>query len=202
MPSYRRIVAPLQMDGATMGGFSKNQSLSPWELPDFAQGTITNDVQLVSGIAEIERLVRNAKPDESVKLGPPGSQELVMLMNASGQWRGHIERIYWAVSPTVLEGVVDQVRTALTVLVSEINANLPDGTVTPSSEVADHAIHVAVSGKRNKINFTASQGSTTTTAPEDEPRRRWKTVVTIIGLVAGILGAFFALMQAQGWHFG
>lgn len=28
-----------------------------------------------------------------------------------------------------------------------------------------------------------------------------KTVVTIIGLVAGILGAFFALMQAQGWHF-
>jgi hypothetical protein len=29
-----------------------------------------------------------------------------MLMNASGQWRGHIERIYWAVSPTVLEGVV------------------------------------------------------------------------------------------------
>jgi hypothetical protein len=88
------------------------------------------------------------------------------------------------------------------VLVSEINANVPDGTVTPASEVADHAIHIATSGKRNKINFTAAQGSTITTAPEDEPRRRWKIVVTIIGLVAGILGAFFALMQAQGWHFG
>jgi hypothetical protein len=113
-------------------------------------------------------------------------------MNASGQWRGHIERIYWAVSPTVLEGRRDQVRTALTVLVSEINANVPDGTVTPSSEVADHALHVAVSGKRNKINFTASQGTTITTAPEDEPRR-WMKVAggVLIGLVT-IVGAILA----------
>jgi hypothetical protein len=31
LPPYRRIVAPLQMDAATMGGFIKNQSLSSWE---------------------------------------------------------------------------------------------------------------------------------------------------------------------------
>jgi AbiTii len=154
------------------------------------------------GIGEIEQFVRSTKPGEAVKLGPPGSQDLVMLMNASGHWNGHIERIYWAVSPTALEGVVDQVRTALTVLVSEITANVPDGTVTPSSEVADHAVHVAVSGKRNKINLVASQGgSTVMTAPE-EGSRRWVKVAggVLIGL-ATIIGAFFALMQAQGWSF-
>jgi len=202
LPAYRRIVAPLQMDAAPMGGgFIKNQSLSSWQLPEFARDTITNDVPLAMGIAEIEQFVRSTKPGEPVKLGPPGSQDLVMLMNASGEWRGHIERIYWAVSPTALDGVVDQVRTALTVLVSEITANVPDGTVTPSSEVADHAIHVAVSGKRNKLNLTASQGTTITTAPE-EPRR-WLRVAgaVLLGLV-GIAAMIFTLMQVQGWAFG
>jgi hypothetical protein len=202
LPSYRQIVAPLQMDAAAMGGFVKNQSFSSWELPEFARDKITNDVPLVRGIGEIEGLLRSSKPGGSVKLGPPDSQDVVMLMNASGQWNGHIERIYWAVSPTALEGVVDQVRTRLTVLVSEIQANVPDGTVMPSSDVVTHAWNVAVSGKRNKINLVAPQGgSTVTTAPEEGSRRWVKVVGGVLIGVATIIGAFFALMQAQGWSF-
>ena len=136
LPAYRRISAPLQMDAATMTGFIKNQSLSSWQLPEFAQDKITNDVDLREGIAEIEGLVHSCRPDEVVKLGPPLSQELVVIMNGTQQWSGHIERIYWAVSPVTLNGVVDQVRNALTVLVSEIQANVPDPNVTPSAEVA------------------------------------------------------------------
>ena len=48
-------------------------------------------------------------------------------MNAGGEWRGHIERMYWGVSPAALEGVVDQVRTALINLVAEITAHMPEG---------------------------------------------------------------------------
>jgi choline-glycine betaine transporter len=61
---------------------------------------------------------------------------------------------------------------------------------------------LAVSGKRNKINFTASQGTTITTAPEDEPRR-WMKVAggVLIGLVT-IVGVILGLMEVQGWHFG
>jgi AbiTii-like protein len=203
LPSYRQIVAPLQMDAGLPGGISRNQAVSSWQLPEVAQDKITNDLPLAMGIAEIERLARRCEPGDVVKLGPPLSQELVVLMNASGEWRGHIDRIYWAVSPTALEGVVDQVRTALTVLVAEIQANVPDGTVTPPAEVASNAINFAVTGKRNKIHVVAPQGgSTVTTAPEDEPRHRWKTVVTILGLAVAIVGAVFALMQAQGWSFG
>lgn len=203
LPSYRQVVAPLQMDAGTMQGFIKNQSLSPWELPEVARDKITNDLPLAMGIAEIERPVRNCKPGDVVKLGPPGSQEVVVLMNASGQWRGHIERIYWSVSPVVLEGVVEQVRTALTVLVSEINANVPDGTVTPPGEVATHAVNVVVTGKRNKINVTAPQGGSTVTTPAPEEPRRWSRIAgaVLLGLVA-IAGVIFALMQAQGWSFG
>ena len=57
-------------------------------------------------------------------------------MNAGAEWRGHIERMYWGVSPAVLEGVVDQVRTALINLVAEITAHMPEGVHTRSPEVA------------------------------------------------------------------
>jgi hypothetical protein len=202
LPPYRQIVVPLQMDAAVAGGLIKNQALSTWELPEFAQDKITNDLPLGMGIAEIERLARRCEPGDVVKLGPPLSQDLVVLMNASGQWRCHIERIYWAVSPTALEGVVDQVRTALTVLVAEIQANVPDGTVTPSAEVASNAINFAVTGKRNKISVVAPQGGSTVTTPESDQPRRWLRIAgaVLIGLVT-IAGVIFALMQAQGWSF-
>lgn len=203
LPSYRQVVAPLQMDAGTMQGFIKNQSLSSWELPEVAQDKITNDLPLAMGIAEIERFARNCKPGDVVKLGPPGSQDLVVLMNASGQWRGHIERIYWAVSPVALQGVVEQVRTALTVLVAEIHANIPDGTITPPAEVASNAINFAVTGKRNKINVVAPQGGSTVTTTAPEEPRRWLRMagVVLIGLVT-IAAAIFTLMQVQGWSFG
>jgi capsular polysaccharide biosynthesis protein len=140
-----------------------------------------------------------------VKLGPPGSQELVMIMNSTEQWSGHIDRIYWAVSPVTLTGVVEQVRTALTVLVSEINANVPDGTATPPAEVANHAVQVAVSGKRNMINVVAALGESTVAAPssEEEHPRRWLRIAgaVLLGLVA-IVAMIFTLMQVQGWRLG
>ena len=87
-----------------MRGFIKGQSLSVIQLPDFAQDKISNDVTLVMGIGEIERLVHNCRPGDVVKLGPPGSQELVMIMNSTEEWIGQIDRIYWAVNRTGFSG--------------------------------------------------------------------------------------------------
>ena len=95
------------------------------------------------------------------------------------------------------------VRTTLTVMIAEINTNLPDGTITPPAEVATNAINFAVSGKRHKISFAAPQeGSMVTTAsPEEEPRRWLRTAgAVLLGLVT-IAALFFALMQVQGWKF-
>jgi hypothetical protein len=126
--------------------------------------------------------------------------------NAEGRWSGRIERIYWAVSRVTLAGVVGQVRTALTVLVAEINANTPGGAVTPSSEVATHAISVAVTGKRNTINLTAAQGQDTSPTneitPEEMPRKWFRIAAAVVLGLVTIAGMVFALMQAQGWRFG
>ena len=204
VPPYRQITAPLQMDAVTMRGFVENKTLSPMQLPDFARDHITNDVDLRMGIAEIDRLARECRRGDVVKLGPPGSQELVVIMNARQEWSGHIERIYSAVSPVALDGVVEQVRTTLATLVAEINANMPDSAVTPSAAVATNAVTVAVTGKRNQVSLAALQGdgAITTPTPDKEPRRWWQTAgAVLLGLFA-IAGVIFALMQVQGWTFG
>jgi AbiTii len=203
LPPYRRIVAPLQVDMMNMRWQVKGQTISPMELPEFARDEISNEVELRMGITEIEQFARQHATDGVVRIQPLGAQELAVIMNAQGHLNGHLERIYWGVSPVALDGVVDQVRTTLTTLVAEINANMPDNAVTPSAEIATNAIDVAVNGNRNRISLAAPQdNSTVTTAASDEPRHWWRTAgAVILGLVA-IAALIIALMQVQGWTFG
>ena len=64
-----------------------------------------------------------------------------------------------------MRGLLDQVRTALTKLVAELRANTPGGS-EPSRQAADQAMHFVVTGRRAKVNVTATQaggGATATT---------------------------------------
>jgi hypothetical protein len=155
-------------------------------------------------------MARRCEPGGAVKLSPPLSQEVVVLMNRQEHLNAHVHRLYWGVSPVTLDGVVEQVRTTLTVMVAEIRDTMPDHAEIPSAEVATNAITFAVTGKRNKVNFTADQGEAKVpaAAPEEEeehPRRWLRITGTVIAAILGILlafaGAVFALMQAQGWRF-
>jgi hypothetical protein len=139
-----------------------------------------------------------------LKLSPPGSQELVAIMNAEEHVNGNVHRLYWGVSPVTLEDVVDQVRTTLTAMAAEMRATMPQGTEVPSSEVANNAYHVAVEGsKRTTITFAAaSEGSTVTTAePEKRTWSSMKIAWIVLGGLITVAGVLFALMQAQGWQF-
>ena len=75
------------------------------------------------GIGEIEQLARRCPDDDVVKLQPPGASELVGFMNARQNLSGHLQVLYWGVAPVTLDGVVEQVRTALTVMIAEIYAD-------------------------------------------------------------------------------
>jgi AbiTii len=208
LPPYRTIGAPLQLDMVNAAYIMRAQTISPLELPKEAHGKITNDVHLRMGIAEIEQYARQCPPGDVVKFTPPGGQELIVIMNAEMDLNGQVQRLYWGVSPVSLDGVVEQVRTTLTVMIAEIRANVSDDTEVPPAEVATNAINFAVSGKRNKVNFAAPQGGSkmpTQPAPEESPRRWVRIVGVVIASILGILlafaGALFALMQAQGWRF-
>jgi hypothetical protein len=207
LPHYRKITAPLKIDGNTMHGIS--EGISPLLLPDFVRERVGNEFPLTMGIAEIEKLARRHSSDKSVKLQFPMAADIVLIMNGetteSGahKWQRRIHSIYWDVSIAALEGVVDQVRTALTVLVAEITAAMPDGVDTPSPAVATSAVNFLVTGDRYKINFSAPQaGTALTTPPPDEHPRRWlRTAAAVVIGIAGLVGVFFAILQVQGWSF-
>jgi hypothetical protein len=124
-------------------------------------------------------------------------------LNSQEKWSGHIERMYWGVSPVTLEGVVGQVRTALINLVAEITTNMPDGAETPPAEVATNAVNFVVTGERHKVSFSAPQASTAlaTPPPEEQPRRWVRIAAAVVVGIAGIVGVFFAVMEVQGWSF-
>jgi hypothetical protein len=81
-----------------------------------------------------------------------------------------------------------------------MTANMPDGAITPSADVATNAVTLAVTRKRNKINVATHQSGGPMTAPvPDETPRRWVRIAAgvVIGLVT-IAGVFFPLMRHKG----
>ena len=103
-----------------------------------------------------------------------------------------------SISPVALDGVVEQVRTAATVMV-EIHANAPVGTEIPSAEVASNAVAVDVTGKRNVVRFRRAAARSHHSGLRAAPLVRIAARI-ILGLVA-IAAAVFGLMQVQNWSF-
>ena len=125
LPDYRRVAAQIQIDGATMTGLVTGQPIARSSLPDFVQEHVREEVELRDGVGAIEALAKHAEEDGGkAKLSLPMGGDIARVMNAdlSGQ---RILSIYWAVSPVAIRGVLDQIRTSLTILVAELRATMP-----------------------------------------------------------------------------
>jgi hypothetical protein len=178
-------------------------------LPDFAQDAITERVPLARGIAELESLSRTDKP--TVKLAPPGAQDLVQWMNHQNPDGDQITRLYWDVSRSTIEGTVMAVRTALAELIGELLAVVPHGQQAPSKQATDDAIHLVITGDRNTVTVVGNQtttggnstitttGSTDAASPEkDTWWQRWRKRGLLIGL-ATVVAAVAGVFQWLGW---
>jgi AbiTii len=82
LPPYRTFTAPLQIDWMNMAHWVRGETMSSLDLPDFARDVITDEVNVRFPIPQVEELARRCEPGDVVKLAPPGSQDLVALMNA------------------------------------------------------------------------------------------------------------------------
>jgi AbiTii len=116
------------------GGRWTGRPVSVYELPEFCRDTLSQGIQRVNGIAEIERM---AAKDDALQLQASMMPDLVAYMNSSGKYEAQIIRLFWSVDPMALAGVVDRVRTALTALVAELVANIPPGAEAPAREGAE-----------------------------------------------------------------
>lgn len=201
LPEYRRIAAPLLVDGVTAAAQIRRQQISPSMLPDFAREHISEMVELRDGVGALEALLQH----ERIDLQPPMASELVRIMNSESQdpYQG-IVSLYWGVSHAAVRGVLDQIRTALTRLVAELRAATPHDQMVPSAEAATQAVSVVVTGKRSRVSVTTAQASGSATAevaaPVDHPAEavfwtRTRKVGAFIVGTATVAGAVVALIE-------
>ncbi|MFF8866028.1 hypothetical protein ACF08B_28650 [Streptomyces sp. NPDC015139] len=155
VPDYRRISAPLVMDGIAGQFQFREQPVSMFDLPDFARDSLGDELRLGQGVGQIESLVSRS-PDETVQLSPAMAAELAVFMSQNSPRQ--VLRLYWAVHPSALEGVLDQVRTRLVQLVGELRSAMPPGQQDPTPDQVAQALQ--------NINIvTGDNSSVTVTAP-------------------------------------
>lgn len=209
IPKYRMIYAPLNVDLVSFRYQVTGQQISVLDLPEFARELVGEEVTLAQGVGDIEALVRNAQRTSktSIKMAPPGAAELMSLMTHERQGQGvTVTGLYWDVHVARIEGVLDQIRTTLVRLASEIRATMSDDASVPSAEQAAQAVNVVLhGGKRNQVTVTAAQagnGGRAEVKPADERGEsgwtKTQTVWTVIGSVAGIIALGIAYLQLHG----
>jgi hypothetical protein len=159
-PSYRIVPAPIMADAFTGGAMVKGQRIPVSGLPDFVQENISEEMHLRQGVRELDALANSTNGSEGIHFSLPMGAEIASVMDAqSGNSWQHINALYWSIMPAVIHGVLDNVRTALAELVSELIGTMPNDQQVPTPEQAHQAVGVAVYGKKSKVTVTTSQAS-------------------------------------------
>jgi hypothetical protein len=158
LPSYRKVAAPILIDATTGNAWIRGQHVPASSLPDFArEAGLGNNVDLRQGVGELETLAANSRnSDTGIRVGMPGGEVIGQYFDrSSGNPFQHTDRIYWSVSPTAIHGAVDNVRTTLTELITELIASVPRGQEVPTAEQANQAWNVAVNGGESHFHIAA-----------------------------------------------
>jgi len=134
VPDYRVIAAGLHLDAVTGRAIIKGQPISSRSLPDFVAEHVSERLPLTQAVDELEALAaRFEDSGEYLKLAPPMAAEIASYMNYQiGDPYQQIQAIYWSVHPSVIRGVLGQVRTVLTEFVAELRAAVGESEELPS----------------------------------------------------------------------
>lgn len=198
LPNYRKVSAPLLIDGVAGLNQINRQHIAPSVLPKFAQDHINEEVEFKQGVGTIEELA--AQEGDAVLLSPPGSADLVRYWNQEQSSDiQSVHRLYWSVSKSEVTGILHQIRNRLVQLIAEFEIEYESGTST--EQAVDRAVQITMGEGGNLAVVSSNGGSTSRVkvgkvgSPLDEPkwtlgRKIWTAAVGS----AGIAGAIFAYM--------
>lgn len=156
LPSYRKVAAPIMLDAVTGNTSITGQQIAPGSLPPFARDAgICNEVSIRQGIGEIEAWVTTSGT-KTISVTLPGAQAIGEYIDkASGNPFQHIHAVYWKLSTPALHGLIDNVKTSLAELITELVILVPEGQSTPTAEQATQAWNVAVNGGEPHFHIAA-----------------------------------------------
>ena len=198
---YRRIGAPLCVDGFTPGAMFSGRTISVLELPEFAQGDLSEELELRYPSSELQDMAKTAEQKgKPVRLSPPGAADLLLYMNRSDTYNMSLERLYWQVAPTTIKGVVERVCTDIIGLVGEMRSGMHRGHDLPSADLAAQAFSVVVKGTGNRVVVkNVRQASENASSDEIPARRRvLRATAWIVGIVSAIVGVVILGIQLLG----
>ena len=204
LPSYRQVPAIIQIDAVTITHQISHQTIAPEELPAEAREHIKNQVPFFQGIGEIQAMSEGRGDGKTVRIALPGERFLARMMDeASGNTFQRINAIYWSVSTSALEGLVDQVRTRLAELLGELRSATSSSAEIPTAIQAANAVNVVIHGKKNRVQIAhATHEGAASISDGRGPEQPFWTVgkrigAAIVGL-ATIAGTLIAFWQLNG----
>lgn len=206
LPEYRKVQAPIFLDGISMPYQITAQRISPSQLPDVAHGKIDETVELVYPIGQIQDLWRQARENgKPALLSLPGGAELAQLMNIEVNNRFQsVHRLYWAIDGSSLGSVLDNVRTTLVELVAALRQGMAgDDDAVPSPELTAQAVSIAVFGERSRVtirdvNVADRGGRVETRTGAKSGRGRLARMAGILTALLTLAAAAAKLMEMAG----
>jgi hypothetical protein len=159
LPNYRKIPAPIEIDGFAGAMQATGHRISRRSLPDFARDDVDEEVPLTNSVGELAAMVQQAESQGGhLKLSLPMGQDLVAVMNSKGDGPlAVITSLYWSVSGAAVAGALDRIRTTLVELVAEMRAITPASAEVPSGDAVDRAVNVVIYG--GHVNLTTAWAS-------------------------------------------
>lgn len=201
LPDYRRVGAPLCVDGFTHGAMFTGRTISALQLPEVAQEHLSEQLELPYPIPELRDMARAAqRKGEPVRLSPPLAADLVVLMNGSGNYTASFERLYWQVASTTIKGVVERVRTDIIGLASEIRSGMPRGHDLPSADLATQAFNLVVKGTGHRVVVRNVHQASGHVPSYNVPARRrlLRAAARIAGIVSAIVAVVILAIRLLG----
>lgn len=181
LPEYRKVQAIIQMDSLVGSMQVSRQTIGPEAFPKEIREQITTEVSFRQGIAEIQSMIKACGEDQSIRLGLPAETMLMRIMSRGSNGARQVTGLYWTVSITVLEGMVDQVKTRLAELLGELRAATPPNREVPTPAETTNAVNIVINGRGNSVQVAhATLGATR--------GGLWKSEISDAEVLPGVVG--------------
>ncbi|MEV5002832.1 hypothetical protein [Nocardioides sp. LML1-1-1.1] len=153
LPRYRRIPSAICVDATVGNTWRKGYVISPNVLPEYAREVFEGGPTFFQGIGTIEAMAREARQaGGSTRITHRYSMDLCRELDKGSPFQ-ETTALYWQVTASNLEGIVERVKTVLAELTGAMRSGTPVGAPLPDSAVVSEAVR-AILGTAGRSSRT------------------------------------------------
>lgn len=204
LPDYRLVHAGLCIDALTPagGGVLQNnaQPVNRYAIPAACRAVVDEPALIRNGVTELAQLAQQADAvNGSIKIVPHGADELAVLIAQEQRAPINITSVYWNVGPATLHGLLDQVRTRLVQLVTELRASTSaDAPALSAARVSQVMRDIRIQGNQNQLSLTIGGQSPDTSGSQQSGRwAPWGLFVAALGSIGTVVAAVAAIIALR-----